>query len=85
MAEQRNGTGHECVFVEEAEPGGRLVLPPCLVCGLTAMDALAQQREALDLAFSWISRQLPGRESSEATCAWVPGDVYDRIARGLGG
>lgn len=31
---------HECVFVEEQEPNGRLVLPPCLECGLTAMDAL---------------------------------------------
>lgn len=33
-------TDHECVFVEEQEPSGRLVLPPCLTCGLTAMDAL---------------------------------------------
>lgn len=33
---------HECVFVEEQEPSGRLILPPCLVCGITAMDALAE-------------------------------------------
>lgn len=33
---------HECVFVEEQEPSGRLILPPCLVCGLTALDALEQ-------------------------------------------
>ncbi len=31
---------HECVFVEEQEPSGRLILPPCIVCGTTAMDAL---------------------------------------------
>lgn len=31
---------HEHIFVEEQEPGGRLVLPPCILCGLTAMDAL---------------------------------------------
>jgi hypothetical protein len=31
---------HECVFVEEQEPSGRLVIPPCIVCGTTAMDAL---------------------------------------------
>lgn len=35
---------HDCVFVEEEEPTGRLVLPPCLICGLTAMDALEQLR-----------------------------------------
>lgn len=35
---------HECVFVEEQEPSGRLVLPPCLTCGTTAMDALEQLR-----------------------------------------
>jgi hypothetical protein len=35
---------HECVFVEEQEPSGRLILPPCLVCGLTALDALEQLR-----------------------------------------
>lgn len=35
-------TEHECVFVEEQESSGRLVLPPCIVCGLTAMDALEQ-------------------------------------------
>lgn len=32
---------HEHVYAEEQEPNGRLVLPPCLVCGLSAMDALA--------------------------------------------
>jgi hypothetical protein len=31
---------HEHVFVEEQEPEGRLILPPCILCGLTAMDAI---------------------------------------------
>lgn len=35
---------HECVFVEEQEPSGRLVLPPCIVCELPALDALQQLR-----------------------------------------
>jgi hypothetical protein len=35
---------HECVFVEEQEPSGRLILPPCIVCGCTAIDALDQLR-----------------------------------------
>jgi hypothetical protein len=39
MAEQ-----HECVFVEEQEPSGRLILPPCIVCGMTAMDSLNELR-----------------------------------------
>jgi hypothetical protein len=38
---------HECVFVEEQEPSGRLILPPCLVCGLPAMEALEQLRQEL--------------------------------------
>jgi len=37
-------TDHECVFVEEQEPTGRLVLPPCIVCGTAALDALDQLR-----------------------------------------
>lgn len=46
--------GHECVFVEEQEPSpdgnhpGRLILIPCIVCGLTAMDALERLREQND-------------------------------------
>jgi len=35
---------HMCVFVEEAEPSGRLILPPCLECGATAMDAIEYLR-----------------------------------------
>ncbi len=34
-------TEHECVFVEEQEPTGRPILPPCIVCSTTAMDALS--------------------------------------------
>lgn len=33
--------GHECVFPEEQEPSGRLILCPCLTCGASAMDGLA--------------------------------------------
>lgn len=36
---------HECVFVEEEEPSGRLILPPCLVCNLPALEALEQLRQ----------------------------------------
>lgn len=36
---------HECVFIEEREPSGRLILPPCIVCGLAAMDAVEGLRD----------------------------------------
>lgn len=35
---------HECVFVEEQELSGRLILPPCIVCETSALDALEQLR-----------------------------------------
>lgn len=39
---------HDHVYVEEQEPSGRLVLPPCIICGLPAMEALAQAAAELD-------------------------------------
>lgn len=35
------GDEHECLFPEEQEECGRLILAPCLTCGLAALDALA--------------------------------------------
>lgn len=34
--------GHECLFPEEQEPSGRLILAPCLTCGTPAVDAIAK-------------------------------------------
>ena len=33
---------HECLFPEEQEPSGRLILAPCLTCGTPAVDAIAK-------------------------------------------
>jgi hypothetical protein len=44
MSTDRSSEIHECVYVEEQEPSGRLILPPCLICGTTAMDAIEQIR-----------------------------------------
>ena len=33
-------SAHECVFVEEREPNGRLITGPCLTCGRSAFDAV---------------------------------------------
>jgi hypothetical protein len=38
---------------------------------------------ALELAFRWIACLPEGRSSSQATCAFVPQDVYDRIAAAM--
>lgn len=38
-------TEHECIFPEEREPEGRLILAPCLTCGTPAVDALAQLKD----------------------------------------
>lgn len=35
---------HEHRFVEEQEPEGRLILGPCLICDLSAMDAMEALR-----------------------------------------
>ncbi|MGI6878813.1 hypothetical protein [Microbacterium sp. gxy059] len=40
---------HECVFAEEQEPSGRLILAPCLVCDYSAMDALNQLRSDVEM------------------------------------
>lgn len=33
---------HECVFPEEQEPEGRLILAPCLECGTPALEAIKE-------------------------------------------
>lgn len=40
---------HEHCFCEEQEPTGRLVLPPCVECGMTAMDAIIALRSNISL------------------------------------
>ena len=43
----RRDANHEHRFPEEQEPSGRLILGPCLICDLSAMDALNEMYEAL--------------------------------------
>lgn len=41
---------HRHLFGEEQEPSGRLILVPCLRCGMSALDGMAQliaQRDQL--------------------------------------
>ncbi len=33
---------HECNFVEEREPEGRLILGPCIECGIPAAEAIKE-------------------------------------------
>lgn len=41
---------HECSFPEEREPSGRLILAPCLICGLSALDAMKLVKDRLAAA-----------------------------------
>lgn len=50
IARRQPAAVHVCVFPEEQEPGGRLILAPCLTCGFTALAALAQRDAELELA-----------------------------------
>lgn len=50
---------HEHVFPEEREPTGRLILAPCLSCGMNAMDALdtiRAERDSLEAEAAMWSR-----------------------------
>ena len=40
-------TDHECTFVEEQEPSGRLILGPCLECGVAAIEAMADRKDRI--------------------------------------
>jgi hypothetical protein len=59
---------HEHMFVEEREPSGRLIVGPCIVCGMSAADALdALKRE----------RDMFEEDRRRAQAEWgshVPGD-----------
>lgn len=35
---------HDCAFIEEREPSGRIIVGPCIVCGKSASAALATLR-----------------------------------------
>lgn len=39
---------HECNFVEEQEPSGRLILGPCLICNVSAADAIKLAGEKIE-------------------------------------
>lgn len=54
---------HEHFFAEEQEPNGRLILSPCLSCGLTALDALEgtkRERDALQSVIDGLSTESVG-------------------------
>lgn len=61
---------HECVFPEEQEPSGRLILAPCLVCGCAAMDAMNQLRSEAE----WVQ---PVLEDLAPRLSWWAGRVTD--------
>ncbi len=40
---------HECLFPEEQEPHGRLILAPCLTCATPAVDAIAKLKDDVQM------------------------------------
>lgn len=77
-------------FAEEREPGGRLILTPCLSCGMTAMDAMEAAkaevkrlrgmcREMYDIARLLIGRGEHGYPHNSETCLQC--QYIERLAR----
>lgn len=54
---------HECNFVEEQEPEGRLNLGPCIECGIPALEAIKRA----DLELSKLRALC--REMAEVVCS----------------
>lgn len=80
--------GWECGECEAWWPSA---VPTCIDClvrdrdgAVNALAVMCQERDdarrGLALAFRWIAKQPDGRESSEATCAYVPPEVYEQLA-----
>ena len=65
---------HECVFPEEREPSGRLILAPCLVCEVSALDALDQVRRERDAARVDVEARVRAQVEAEILCGenWTP-------------
>lgn len=59
-------------FAEEREPSGRLILTPCLSCGMSAMEGLAECQRERD-AMSWHVASTPKRDGLAA---------YDALSMG---
>ncbi len=49
-------------FPEEREPSGRLILAPCLTCGIAAGDAIVELEAALDRARATAQKAIIGGE-----------------------
>jgi hypothetical protein len=62
---------HEHQFVEEQEPSGRLILAPCLVCGLTGGDAIATASERLRQINGFIDMVDESTVIDQPDLAWV--------------
>lgn len=76
------------------DPSGQMAVPASQRDALNALDALVRRAEdaererdtlraAMTGASSWIARLPEGRPASQATCAYVPVDVYERIESAL--
>jgi hypothetical protein len=73
----------EHVFMEEQEPDERLILPPCLLCGASAMAVVEAMGNELDAAYSVIRRGLYAH--TRKGVHWTPAEAEAiRLATGEG-
>lgn len=63
---------HEHQFVEEQEPSGRLILAPCLTCGLTAGDAITSASGRLVQINGFIGMVEESIAIDNPEVEWVP-------------
>ena len=65
-------------FPEEHEPSGRLILAPCLSCGMSAMDAMDALRVRLEtITFACVVMRRALILAEESIAKLVPQAVYD--------
>ena len=61
-------TNHECLFPEEREPNGRLILAPCLTCGTSALDAMSELKQVVTFRGRQVLAITPSDGSEDQAC-----------------
>lgn len=85
---------HEHQFVEEQESSGRLVLAPCLTCGLTAADAIAAASSRFVQINAFVEMVEESVSADDPSVSWVAewltllldgAELCDIVSRGEAG
>jgi hypothetical protein len=68
---------HDCTFVEEQEQSGRLILGPCLECGLPAMEIAEQLRQYKDIVWRARVAFYPLENEDDPDLEAILGEIAD--------